>query len=273
MRIELKCMNCNNSFEAEFKHRDKKFCNRKCYFEYSNKFNIVGRKKDQLLREVRKCVVCNKEFEVKKKAEKKMCSNECRQKWDSISEHRDKRIEAGRKVLLENHGVDSIFKKEGFKEQLKNIMLDKYGVSHPMEYPLFVDKIKNTFRCNHLERLLPKLIDAEIELLDEYSVNKNGNTSLPYNFKCLKCDNIFTSTIMGTGKIPICRKCFPLIKNSKLEETIRDFLCNRVLDKLELLERYFNRKPCVGVDTHVKRDYLYYKSIQDKFNEEFEVVS
>ena len=162
-----------------------------------------------------------------------MCSNECRQKWDSISEHRDKRIEAGRKVLLENHGVDSIFKKEGFKEQLKNIMLDKYGVSHPMEYPLFVDKIKNTFRCNHLERLLPKLIDAEIELLDEYSVNKNGNTSLPYNFKCLKCDNIFTSTIMGTGKIPICRKCFPLIKNSKLEETIRDFLNDNDIKHLD----------------------------------------
>ena len=58
----------------------------------------------------------------------------------------------------------------------------------------------------------------------------------------------------------------------EVTETIRDFLCNRVLDKLELLERYFNRKPCVGVDTHVKRDYLYYKSIQDKFNEEFEVV-
>ena len=33
-------MNCNNSFEAEYKHRDKKFCNRKCYFEY-NKKNLI----------------------------------------------------------------------------------------------------------------------------------------------------------------------------------------------------------------------------------------
>ena len=51
MKIELKCINCGNGFMCEFKHRNKKFCNRKCYFEYTKKHKINGRKKDLSIRE------------------------------------------------------------------------------------------------------------------------------------------------------------------------------------------------------------------------------
>jgi hypothetical protein len=47
---------------------------------------------------------------------------------------------------------------------------------------------------------------------------------MSYSFQCNICENIFSSTILGSGKIPICRKCFPIIKNSKLEEIVRDYL-------------------------------------------------
>lgn len=242
MKIELKCINCENNFEAEFKNRDKKFCCRTCYFEYANKNKIMGRKMDSTLREVRKCVVCEKEFEVKKKTEKKLCSDECRKKWNSIDENKIKRLVSGKKTLIENHGVDSIFKKEEFKTDYKNIMIDKYGVDNPMKHQLFVNNLQDTLREKQISLLLPKLKDNKLLLLDEYSVNKDGNTSLPYNFKCLKCNNIFTSTVMGSGKIPICRKCFPLVKNSKLEEYIRDFLNNNNINHLDNNRKLLNGK-------------------------------
>jgi len=233
MKIELKCINCENNFQAEFKHRDKKFCCRACYFDYAKKNKVIGRKVDLTLREIRKCIICEEEFEVKKKANKKMCSDECRKKWNAIDENKFKRLEAGKKVVLNNHGVDSIFKKEIFKTEYKNLMINKYGVDNPMKYESFVKNLKETIKRNHLDTLIPKLEDNNLKLLDEYSVNKNNNTSLSYNFKCLKCDNIFTSTVMGSGKIPICRKCFPLVKNSKLEEYIKDFLNDNNIQHLD----------------------------------------
>ena len=170
MKIELKCINCEKNFETEFKHRDKKFCCRTCYFEYANKNKTIGRKIDSTLRENRKCIICDKEFEVKKKTEKKMCSNECRQKWNSMDGNKNKRLEAAKKVVLANHGVDCVFKKETFQDDLKTIMMDKYGVTHSMESPVFVKKLQDTFRKKHLKTLIPKLIDNNIKLLDDYSV-------------------------------------------------------------------------------------------------------
>ena len=225
MKIELKCINCEQLFEALFKHRDKKFCNRKCYFEYNKKNNIVGRKKDLLLREIRKCVVCENEFEVKIRDSKKMCSDECRKKWNLIQENKDKRILAGEKVLMAKYGVTSAFKLKETLEKSKNTLIEKYGISNPMDNIGFINKLKNSVREKQIKNILPKLSLANLKLLDEYTESKlNGKTSLSYNFKCLTCNNIFTSTVLGSGKIPICRKCNPLIKNSKLEEQIRDFL-------------------------------------------------
>ncbi len=233
MKIELNCLNCKNNFEVDFKRRNKKFCGRICYFEYATKNKLIGGKKDMGIRETRRCVMCDNEFEIKKKQEGKLCSDKCRKKWGNIPENKDKRLEAAKKILLENHGVDSFFKKDGFREKYVNILVDKYGVDNPMKSDLIVERLQLTLKKNHLETLLPKLKINNLELLGEYTVNKNGNTSLAYNFKCLECDNIFTSTVLGSGKIPICRKCFPLIKNSKIEELVRDFLNDKKVQHLD----------------------------------------
>ena len=233
MNIELKCINCDNNFIAEYKHRDKKYCSRSCYFEFANKNKTIGRKKDESIREVRKCDMCNNDFEVKINNKKKLCSDECRIKWGKIKENKDKRILASKKSFFEKHGVDSIFKKNEFKNGLKKILVDKYGVDNPMKHEGSVTKLKNTLKEKQINNLLPKLEDNNLLLLDEYTVNKSGTTSMPYNFKCLKCDNVFTSTVLGSGKIPICRKCFPLVKNSKLEAFIRDFLNENNIDHLD----------------------------------------
>ena len=67
MKIELICQCCDKPFETEYKFRDKKFCSRDCYFENVRKGKLkIGRNKDESIREVRLCKVCDKEFEVKK---------------------------------------------------------------------------------------------------------------------------------------------------------------------------------------------------------------
>jgi hypothetical protein len=111
-----------------------------------------------------------------------------------------------------------------------------------MHVQQFVDKLKVTFRENHLKKLIPKLNDNNLELLDDYKKNKSGNTSQSYTFKCKKCDNIFSSTVMGSGKIPICRKCYPIIKNSSLEQKIKDFLNEKNIKHIDSSRKILNGK-------------------------------
>ena len=242
MKITLNCINCTNNFETEFKYRTKKFCCRGCFFEYSKKNNTIGRKMEKNIREKRICLICKKEFECKKKQENKMCSNECRKKWNSIDENQSNRIKLSQDALLRNHGVDSIFKKIEYKANRNKIFFDKIGVTNPMKDKGIVNKLQKTLNEKQIRNLLPKLTEHNIILLDEYSVNKNGSTSIPYNFKCVKCDNVFSSTVLGSGKIPICRKCTPLEKNSKIEEVIRDYLNLNNVKHLDNSRKILNGK-------------------------------
>jgi hypothetical protein len=224
MNITLKCENCNNEFIAKFKHRDKKFCNRNCYFEYANKHKTLGRPIDNDVREIRKCLQCGSEFTERKKYDRKICSDECRTIWNNNPINIENRIIKSKESLKEKYGIDTLFKSIEFQKNLKKSFLEKYGVKHPMAKQEFVEKLKNTIKRNHLPKLIESLKTHNIQLLDEYINNKDGNTSRPYNFKCNRCDYVFTSTLLGSGKIPICRKCFPITKNSNLETFVKDFL-------------------------------------------------
>jgi very-short-patch-repair endonuclease len=224
MKIEIKCNNCSNMFITDYKHRDKKFCNRTCYFDYARKNDLLGKEKDESVREERVCVQCNNIFMERKKYSRKLCSAECREMWNQNELNKKNRIEKSQNALQEKYGETSFFKKEEFKKNSKSIFFKKYGVSSAMEVPKFVNKLKDTIRKNHLKKLIPKLDENNLILKDEYQQNKSGNTSYSYNFECKKCNTIFSSTVLGSGKIPICRKCHPITKNSSLEQIIKDFL-------------------------------------------------
>ena len=224
MKIELKCESCDNLFLTDYKHRDKKFCNRQCYFDFARKNNLLGKPKDESVRETRNCVQCGNEFVERKKHDRKLCSDNCRLLWNAKEENKVERLKKSKESHFLKYGVESIFQSEDFKKNHKEIFFKKHGVNYPMHNKEFVEKLKITFREKHLIKLIPKLNEHNLMLLDDYIVNKSGSTSLSYNFKCNVCDNIFTSTVLGSGKIPICRKCYPIVKNSKLEEVIRDFL-------------------------------------------------
>lgn len=217
MKIELNCQHCNQNFETEYKFRDKKFCSRNCYFENARQGRIkMGRKKDESLREVRECKVCNKEFEVKKNHSKEICSNECRLKWGEKEEVKQKRLDSIKKTVQEKYGVDHVWQvKEIHQKTIDNTNKE-----------LSINKQKETVRQKTLKNLLPKLESNGLKLLSNYTANKNGNTSLPYEFECLTCNHKFTSTLLGCGIIPRCVKCHPSQKDSKPQLFIQEFLNN-----------------------------------------------
>ena len=43
MKVEIKCLHCENVFITQYKYRDKKFCNSDCYITYAKKNKIFGR--------------------------------------------------------------------------------------------------------------------------------------------------------------------------------------------------------------------------------------
>jgi|APGre2960657404_1045060.scaffolds.fasta_scaffold06633_2 hypothetical protein len=242
MKIKVICTNCNGEFETDYKFRDKKFCNRTCYFEHVNKFKLLGRKKHDDIREERKCIQCGVNFIERKKHKKKLCSDNCRKKWNNKEENKINRIKKSKESFLEKHGVDSLFKKDEFKKNFKNRFKQKHGVENPMYKKEFVDKLKNKIKVNYLPILDEKLQKSGLTLIDEYVTNKNGSTSKEYSFKCVKCSNIFTSTILGSGKTPICRNCHPITKNSEIEKILRDFLNKNNIKHVDSNRKILNGK-------------------------------
>tara|TARA_R110000868_G_scaffold119947_4_gene318244 strand:- start:3123 stop:4631 length:1509 start_codon:yes stop_codon:yes gene_type:complete len=259
MKIKKICDNCNNVFEVEFKSREKKYCNRTCYFEYAKKSKTIGRKKDEDKYETRVCVMCDSDFEVRKKVVKKLCSDECRKEWGVISENKEKRINKSKESYKEKYGVESSFHRKDIQDKIKVIIKEKYGVSHQMHHQPSVDKLKNTVREKHILTLLPKLEKHNLRLLGDYT--KNKNTDIPYIFLCLKCDNKFTSTVLGSGKIPICRKCNPTQKNSSLEMLITDFLIENSIEFVNSDRKVLGGKeidiliPSKGIGIEVNGNY------------------
>lgn len=242
MNVTIKCNHCHKNFEVPYKQRNKKFCNQSCYIDYSRLNNSLGRKKDESIREKRNCVECGFEFTVKKNQPNKLCSNDCRIKWNKKPENKKNRIEKSKKIIFEKYGVTSLLTLGHFQKKMKDNFKSKYGVNNPMDLDIFVEKQKNTIRNDHLKKLLPKLKNCNISLLDEYKTNKIDNTSLPYNFKCDICNNIFSSTLLGIGKIPLCRKCNPINKNSSLEIKIKDFLNNINIKHIDGDKKILNGK-------------------------------
>ncbi len=215
MKIELICQCCNKSFETEFKFRDKKFCSRDCYFEDVRKGKTkMGRTKDETIREFRECKICNKEFEVKKKQPKEMCSDECRIKWGERNDVKEKRLETIKKTVQKKYGVSHVW----------NIKDIHQKTMDGRDKSMSIERQKETVRKKTLLKLIPKLESNNLKLLSNYTTNKNHNTSISYDFECTTCGHKFTSTLLGCGIIPKCGKCHPSQRESKPQLFIQDFL-------------------------------------------------
>jgi hypothetical protein len=163
------CQFCKN----ENPKHGMKTCSRKCADELK-KINS---------REDRECLYCKSKFSIRKKEKKQICSEECRKKWASLPENIESRIFASKEAVKEKFGVDNVFQLNYIKDKLKNTKLEKYGnenynnpnkmletksdkygeewgkewyknmsnemkknfgVGHPLQTQVFLDKLKKT---------------------------------------------------------------------------------------------------------------------------------
>lgn len=106
---KLICKNCGKEFDARYTTSRNDFCCRDCYWEYRRKhsddeYKDVFENRSKESREVRKCEMCGKEFEVYKKTKKRFCSDECRVKYCRSEEFQSKK----RATMIHRYGKASI---------------------------------------------------------------------------------------------------------------------------------------------------------------------
>lgn len=198
--MKTNCLFCGN----ENPKHGMKTCSRKCADELK-KINS---------REKRICLYCKNEFEIRKKDTKQLCSEDCRRKWQQLPENIDKRIELSKVAIKEKFGVDNVFQLEKIKEKskkvkkekygdenynnsekmistkkkkygegylkqsakdIKNKMVKKYGVDHPLKIDKFKNKLKQTvvkkYGVSNISQLQETKDKVKITTKEHYGVD------------------------------------------------------------------------------------------------------
>ena len=119
-------------------------------------------------REIRSCLFCGEKFEVRKKDEKQLCSEECRKKWQQIPENIEKRIKLSKTAIKEKFGVDNVFQLEIIKEKSKDTKKEKYGDENYNNFEKMLDTKKEKYGEMYLKNWYK---DTEKVLQNKYGVS------------------------------------------------------------------------------------------------------
>jgi len=128
-KIKKKCEYCNDEFERpdSINGRGRRFCSRKCMYDWRKNNNWI----------TTKCMHCGKEFRHRKKEDKKFCSLDCFQVSDYKKELARKQLTENNPMLYQKN-IDKIkqtkLKRYGDinynnKAKSKKTIIKKYGVS------------------------------------------------------------------------------------------------------------------------------------------------
>lgn len=102
------CKNCGKEYECGDVKYVPDFCSKECYWDYRRNHNSeyahVFDKRKESAREIRKCEMCGKEFEVYKLTKKRFCSDECRVKYQRTEEFKNKK----NSTMLKTYGKKSV---------------------------------------------------------------------------------------------------------------------------------------------------------------------
>jgi hypothetical protein len=148
------CLICGN----ENPKHGMKTCCRKCADELK-KINS---------REKRKCLMCEIEFEIRKKDERQLCSEECRKKWQQMPENIEKRINSSKIAIKEKFGVDNVFQLKNIKEKLKETKKEKYGDENYNNKDKMIITKKEKYGEGYLKKSIEKIKE---NLMDKYGVD------------------------------------------------------------------------------------------------------
>jgi hypothetical protein len=150
------------------------------------------------------------------------------------------------KTCNEKYGVDHHMKNKESLDKMIKTNNKKYNV----DFPILLDKNKNKLKelnqekygsnfyfssDKHLSEVKNKKIEQLKKILDENNLvfdekkyvksrqkDKNSTKYIYYEITCKNCNNTFDSTLKNTA--PICRACYPIAINSKIEMEVREFI-------------------------------------------------
>jgi len=172
--MKTNCLNCG----IENPKNGMKTCSRKCADELKRKNS----------REVRNCLFCKSEIEVRKKETRQLCSDECRKNWAALPENKELRINASKEAVKEKFGVDNIFQLEKIKEKIKKTKFEKYGdeyYNNPEKNKLTTFEnlgVHHAFQSEEVKRKIKKTIKekfgVEHHLQLPEIMNKQKETNL-----------------------------------------------------------------------------------------------
>jgi hypothetical protein len=157
--------------------------------------------------------------------------------------------EQAEKTCEEKYGVQHHMQREESLNKMIKTNKTKYSVNFTTLLPKYKEKVKKGNQEKygtdfffsseaHLEKTREEKIKRLKKLLDENNLvfdekkyiklrNKNEDSIkyIHYEITCKNCNNTFPSTLKNTS--PICRNCYPIAVNSKIELEFREFLTSK----------------------------------------------
>lgn len=214
-----------------------------------------------LSNDIRVCLNCQNQFEVKRHKKNKFCGVSCSQIYTK-SLNKDWLLKRDT-TNLEKYGVKSPLQSPQVRENYKNSIQSKYGVDNPFQVKKFRDKANNTIKqkygvshANQNKEVANKIslslkgrvldrnnfMDIKWEKLEEYykitgmkpnfdkvELADNKLKDHKFKFQCDKCNSI-TEVSINNGYLPSC-KCSNYKGYSVIEEEILKFLCEYIDEK------------------------------------------
>lgn len=147
--MKTNCINCGN----ENPKNGMKTCCRKCADELKKKNS----------REKRECLFCKNEFEVRKKEERKLCSDECRKSWALTPENKIIREKIFKDSVKAKYGVENVFSLKEFQEKAKQVKLEKYGDEYYCNKEKQTETLKKIYGDDYYINLAKKRKQTTIE--------------------------------------------------------------------------------------------------------------
>ena len=126
-----------------------------------------------------------------------------------------------KQTCLEKFGVTNPMQSVEVREKSQQTCLKKYGVPNPCQNNDIKRKISETLIKRFLPKLDKQLCELKLKLIDD----QYQHAFHSHQWKCLKCQQIFTESWFNIYQGYRCPKCYPRqVSTSRYEQELANFL-------------------------------------------------
>jgi len=205
-------------------------------------------------RETRSCLFCGEKFEVRKKDERQLCSEECRKKWQQIPENIEKRIKLSKIAIKEKFGVDNVFQLDDIKDKSKNTKKEVYGDENYNNKEKQVKTVKERYGEDYYVKLAKR---RKVTTMEKFGVEHH--LKLPEFLDKQKATNIERYGVENVSELDST-------KEKVKETTMKNFGVENASQNKEIKEK--KKQTSVknfGVSHHLKDYDMFQKHLKAQY--------